>query len=106
MQNSIQAAWEPWQKKICTTQTKNFKNTQGMIEGKLTDRIYHGCYTRYANGERRLIDFEKGERCICATKNPFWKWPLDDKLKMQTRRETKNRQLIKGPVKYVHKNLQ
>ena len=68
------------------------------------NRIYHSCYTRYPNGAIQ-IDFEKGERSICATKNPFWKWPLDDKLKMQTMRQTKNRQLINGPVKYVYKNL-
>ena len=42
-----------------------------MIEGKLTDRIYHGCYTRYANGEGKLIDLKKDERYICVTKNPF-----------------------------------
>ena len=38
-----QAAWEPWQEKICTTQTKNFKRTQVMVEVKLTDRVYYGC---------------------------------------------------------------
>ena len=44
-----------------------------MIDGKITDKIYHGCATRYSNGERKLIDFKKGERCICATSYPFWR---------------------------------
>ena len=73
LQNSIQAAWEPYEEQICTTQTKNFKNAQAMIDRKLTDRIYHGCYTSYANGERKLFNFEKTKRCICATKNPLKK---------------------------------
>ena len=42
-----------------------------MIDGKVTDKIYHGCATRYANGKKKLIDFEKGERCISATSYPF-----------------------------------
>ena len=28
----------------------------------ITDKIYHGCATRYTNGKRKLIDFENGER--------------------------------------------
>ena len=32
-----------------------------MIERQITDKIYHGCATRYSNGERKVIDFEKGE---------------------------------------------
>ena len=64
-----------------------------MINGKITDKIYHGCMWRYANGERKLIDFEKGERCICATSNSFWKEPRDYYC-MQTRKSTKNRQLL------------
>ena len=32
-----------------------------MIEGPLTDTIYHSCATRYLSGKRKLIDFEKGE---------------------------------------------
>ena len=32
-----------------------------MIEGSVTDKIYHGCAIGYASGERKLIDFEKGE---------------------------------------------
>ena len=32
----------------------------------------HGCATRYANGEQKLINFKKGERCICPALYPFW----------------------------------
>ena len=71
-----------------------------MIDGKVTDKIYEGCATRYSNGERKLIDFEKGERCICATSYPFWR-ESNTCYRMQTRESTKNRQLIKGPVRYV-----
>ena len=34
------------------------------FEGQITDKIYHGSATRYANGERKLINFEKCERCL------------------------------------------
>ena len=44
-----------------------------MIDGTITDKIYHGYSTRYTSGERKLIDFEKGERCICAKSYPFWR---------------------------------
>ena len=81
------------------------KYFEKMINGTITDKIYHGCATRYSNGERKLIDFEKGERCIYATSNPFWKEP-NTCYRMKRRKSTKNRQLIKGPYKYVYKNLQ
>ena len=35
-----------------------------MSEGKITDKIYHGCATRYSNGERLLINFENGESAL------------------------------------------
>ena len=76
-----------------------------MIDETITDKIYHGSATRYSNGERKLIDFEKGERCICATANAFWKEP-NLFYHMHTRKLTKNRQLIKEPYRYVYKNLQ
>ena len=50
LQNFDQAAWEPWQEKILTNQTKKLKNTR-----KLAERIYHGCYTRYANSRRAFV---------------------------------------------------
>ena len=46
-----------------------------------------------ACGERKLIDFEKRESCLCATSNPFWKEPKGH-YRMQTRESTKNKQLI------------
>ena len=71
-----------------------------MIDGKITDKIYHGCATRYSNGEGKLIDFEKEERCICATSYPFCR-ETNTCNRMQTRESTKNRQLIKEPIRYV-----
>ena len=41
-------------------------------EGSVTGKIYRGCATRYSNGTRMLIDFDKGEKCICAIANPYW----------------------------------
>ena len=57
-----------------------------------------------SNGERKLVDFKKGESCICATANPFSK-ERNTFYPMQTREATKNRQLIKRPYRYVYKNL-
>lgn len=70
-----------------------------MIGGKITDKMYHGCAAHYA---KKLIDFEKGERCICATSYPFWREP-DSFYPIQERESTENRQLIKGPIEYVWK---
>ena len=44
-----------------------------LYESQITDKIYHECATRYSNGERKLIDFEKCERCLIPTSKPFWK---------------------------------
>ena len=44
-----------------------------LYESRVTDKIYHGCTTRFANGERKLIDFEKCERCLILTSNCFLK---------------------------------
>ena len=67
---------------------------------KITNKIYHGCQTRYANGERKLIDFEKCEKYLMPTSEPFWKEPTD--CRMQTRNSTKKRQLIVGPFKLMN----
>ena len=40
-----------------------------MLDGKIMDKIYHGCAWRHGNRERKLIDFKKGEKYICATSN-------------------------------------
>ena len=37
----------------------------------ITDKIYHGCATGYLNGERKLIDFEKCEKCLVPALEPF-----------------------------------
>ena len=47
--------------KAFSDQKENIETDQKMIEGQITDKIYHGCATRYSNGERKVIDFEKGE---------------------------------------------
>ena len=41
-----------------------------MVERQISDKIYHGCATRYSDGERKLIDFGKGERCSIPTSQP------------------------------------
>ena len=33
-----------------------------MTDGKITDKIYYGCATRYPTGEIKLIDFRKGRK--------------------------------------------
>ena len=46
-----------------------------------------------ACGERKLVDFEKGEGCLCATSNQFLKEPKGHYC-MQTREPTKCKRLI------------
>ena len=36
-----------------------------------TIKRYHGCYYRIRNGTRKLIDIARGDKCVCATVNPF-----------------------------------
>ena len=72
---------------------------------KITDKIFHGCSTRYANGERKLIDFEKCDMCLVPTSDLFWKEPTDI-YRMQTRNSTKRRELLVGPFKVNKINLQ
>ena len=36
-------------------------------------KIYHGCGLVNVDGTRKLIKFERGERCIWASDYPFWK---------------------------------
>ena len=38
-----------------------------------SERIYHGCFTRNADGTNKLL--LKGENCLFSTNNPFWKYP-------------------------------
>ena len=44
-----------------------------------TFKIYHGCSLVNFDGARTLIEFERGERCICASDYLFWKRPQDCK---------------------------
>ena len=61
-----------------------------MIEGQITDKIYYGCATqRYSNGERKLTDFENGERCLIPTSSPFWSKEIPTDSRLQTRSATK-----------------
>ena len=87
---------------------KSFKNwnkvNMALFNSRITNEIYHGCTTRYANGKRKLIDFCKCERCLIPTSNPFWKQPSDSYL-MQTTNSTKKRQLIIGWFEYIKKIL-
>lgn len=59
-----------------------------MILRSVTNKIYHGCAIGYANRERKLIDFEKSERCLLPIDDPFWM----ETWKMQTRNS--ERQLL------------
>ena len=68
---------------------------------KITDKIYHGCQTRYANDERKLINFEKCKKCQVSTSESFWKKPTE--CCMETRNLTKKRQLPVGPIKINNK---
>ena len=56
----------------------------------ITDKIYHGCVTRYTNDERKPIDFEKCDMCLVPTPDPFWKEPTNI-YRMKTRNSTKKR---------------
>ena len=59
------------------------------IEGSITDKIYHGCATRYKNGKRNLINFEKDEKCLIPTSCLFWSEDIQVDCTMQTRSSTK-----------------
>ena len=38
-----------------------------------TSKRYHECRCRYKNGTRRLIVFKRGEKCVLATDEPYWR---------------------------------
>ena len=68
----------------------------------ITVKIYHGCLKRYKNRERMLVDSEIYQRRLMPTSEPFQK-ELRNTYRMQTKRSTKKRQLIHGPIKYADK---
>ena len=72
-----------------------------MNEGSITDKIYQGCATRYKNGKRKLIDFEKDKKFLMPSSYPFWGEDIRLDCTMQTRSSIKKRRLIKGPFKIV-----
>ena len=39
--------------------------------------IYHSCGLINVDGTRKLIKFQRSERCVYATYKPFWKTPQD-----------------------------
>ena len=59
---------------------------------------YHGCYYRNRNGTRKLIDIARGDSCVCATANPFWR-PI--KLKYLRDRHYDTRSLRKNFKKEI-----
>ena len=55
------------------------------------NRVYHGCFTKNADGTNKII--LAGERCLCPISRPFWKFSeniLD--LGVKTRCQTKKAQ--------------
>ena len=36
-------------------------------------KSYHGCHHRNRNGTRRITDIARGDNCVYATANRFWK---------------------------------
>ena len=51
-----------------------------MIEGSVTDKVYHGCAIGYGNGERKLID-------LMPTDDPFWTEPRSFKMQRGTQKK-------------------
>ena len=55
------------------------------------NRIYHGCFTKNADGTNKII--LAGERCLCPTSKPFWKYPEDiENVGVKTCSQTKREQ--------------
>ena len=55
------------------------------------NQICHGCFTKNADGTNRII--LAGERCLCPTSQPFWKFPGDIlDLGVKTHSQTKKGQ--------------
>lgn len=54
--------------------------------------IYHGCFTKNADGTNRII--AKGMKCLTPTNECFWKDPVDVKNKIKTRSQTENQLMV------------
>ena len=102
MQDTVQILKKLSQTRIFTGEKEALQAIKTkMNESSITDKICHGCATRYKNGERKLIHFEKGEKCLMPTSCPFWSKDIPQDRTMETRSSTKKRRLIKGPFKIV-----
>ena len=53
--------------------------------------IYHGCFTKNVDGTNKIL--LAGERCLCPTAKPLWKFPEDiENVGVKTRSQTKREQ--------------
>ena len=53
--------------------------------------LHHGYFTKNADGTNRII--LAGERCLCPTAKPFWKFPEDiEMVGVKTGSQTKRKQ--------------
>ena len=69
------------------------------------DGKYHGCWTIYEDGTRKLIT--KGLKCKFPTDDPYWKQPKDVDFKIKTRAQKAKleRAKMKEVVKYFSKEV-
>ena len=54
--------------------------------------IYHGCFTKYADGTSKLIGPE--EKCLTPTAQCFWKYPKDVRSGVKTRSQSTNQPTV------------
>ena len=62
-----------------------------LYKSQFTDKIYHGCATRYLNGKGKLIDLEKCEICLIPMQNHYGKnqWALEYKQGAKQKKKDK-----------------
>ena len=56
------------------------------------DLIYHGCFTKNADGTNRIIGLH--QKCVIPTNRPFWKDPEDIHSPIKTRNQYANQSLV------------
>ena len=54
--------------------------------------IYHGCFTKNADGTNKLIG--PGEKCLTPTAQCFWKDPKDVRSRVKTRSQSANQPTV------------
>ena len=54
--------------------------------------IYHGCFTKNADGTNKLIG--PGEKCLTSTAQCFWKDPKDVRSVVKTRSQSANQPTV------------